>query len=97
MTKFEQYEEKLENLGFTTCEQCRDYAVQIQEELVNACENWEELFKILENVFQVTIELINYYNHQRINNEELDNFYDHEPFIFEADLKYNWVLIIRII
>lgn len=97
MTKFEQYEEKLENLGFTTCEQCRDYAVTIQEELINACENWEELLKMLEDVFQVTVELINHYSRQKIDNEELDSFYDCDPFIFEADPKCNWVLIIRVI
>lgn len=97
MTKFEQYEEKLENLGFTTCEQCRDYAVTIQEELIDACENWEELLEMLEDVFQVTVKVIGHYTHQRIDDEELDSFCDYDPFIFEADPKCNWVLIIRVI
>lgn len=92
MTKFEQYEEKLESLGFTTCEQCRDYAVTIQEELLEVCENWEELLEMLENIFQVTVKLVNHYNY-----EEPDSSCDYYPFIFEADPKCNWALIIRVI
>lgn len=95
MKKFEQYEEKLESFGFTTCEECRDYAVAIQEELIDACTNWEELLEMLRDVFQVSVDIIDHYDHQKIDEETLDSFDDCEPFKFEVNRRCNWALIIR--